>query len=65
MTLMFLVIKLQDTTKEAFVVNAVKLTLQHQQFFTQHHMAKVVEVVATYWKNIFYDFSRMRVHLRG
>ncbi len=42
---LFFCVRFQGTTKEAFVADAIRLTLEHCQLFTPHHVAKVVEVV--------------------
>jgi hypothetical protein len=39
---------LQDTTKEAFVANAIRLALEHHQLFIHHHAAKATKVAAKY-----------------
>jgi hypothetical protein len=40
-----------DTTKEAFVANAIRLTLEHHQLFI-HHGTKAIKVVAKYCTNM-------------
>jgi len=40
------------TTKEVFVANEIRLTLEHRQLFTHHHAAKVVETAAKYCTNM-------------
>jgi hypothetical protein len=49
---LFFCVKLQGTTKEAFVANVIQLALEHHQLFTHHHATKVVEVVAKYYTNM-------------
>jgi len=45
---LFSCVRLQGTTKEAFVANAIRLALEHHQQFTHHHATKVVDVVTKY-----------------
>jgi len=40
---LFLCVRFRGTTKEAFVVYAIKLALDHCHLFTHHHATKVVE----------------------
>jgi hypothetical protein len=49
---LFFVPRLQNTTKEAFVVDAIQLTHQHRQLFTHHHVVEVVEAITTYRRNM-------------
>jgi hypothetical protein len=49
---LFFCVRLQGTTKEAFVANAIRLAFEHHQLFTHHHAAKVAEVVAKYRTNM-------------
>ncbi len=48
----YLFVKLQGTTKEAFVVDAIRLVLEHCQLFTHHHAIKVIEVIPKYHTNM-------------
>jgi hypothetical protein len=41
-----------DTTKQAFVADAIWLALHHWHIFTHHHTINVVKIVVTYWKNM-------------
>jgi hypothetical protein len=45
---LFSCVRLQGTTKEAFVANAIQLALEHHQQFTHYHATKVVDVVTKY-----------------
>ncbi len=49
-------VRLHGTTKEAFVVDAIQLVLEHQ-LFIHHHVAKVVEVTTKYHTNMGIVFS--------
>jgi hypothetical protein len=44
--------RLQGTTKEAFVTNAIRLALERRQLFTHHHVVKVIEVATKYCTNM-------------
>ncbi len=48
---LFFYVRLQGTTKEAFVVDAIQLTLEHCQLFT-HQTTKVVEATTKYCTNM-------------
>jgi hypothetical protein len=49
---LFSYVRLQRTTKEVFVANAIQLVLEHRQLFIYHHAAKVVKVAAKYCTNM-------------
>jgi hypothetical protein len=49
---LFSYVRLQGTTKEAFVANVIQLALEHHQLFTHHHATKVVKVAAKYRTNM-------------
>jgi hypothetical protein len=49
---LFSCVKLQGTTKEAFVANAIRLVLEHHQLFTHHHATKAVEAATKYHTNM-------------
>jgi hypothetical protein len=53
----FFCVRFQGATKEAFVVNAIRLALEYCQLFTPHHATKVVEVVTKYGTNMGITFS--------
>jgi threonine synthase len=38
--------------KEAFVIDAIQLALEHHKLFIHHHAAKVVKAVAKYHTNM-------------
>jgi hypothetical protein len=40
---LFSCVRLQGTTKEAFVANAIQLALEHRQLFTHHHATIAIE----------------------
>jgi hypothetical protein len=42
------VYKVQGTTKEEFVANAVQVEMQHHHLYITHHVTKVANIVATY-----------------
>jgi hypothetical protein len=48
----FFCIKLQGSTKEAFVANAIRLVLEHHQLFTHHHATKVIEATPKHCTNM-------------
>jgi hypothetical protein len=48
----FFGVRLQGTTKEAFVANAIQLALEHHQLFTHHHATKAIEVATKYHTNM-------------
>jgi hypothetical protein len=54
---LFFYVKFQGTTKEAFVVDAIRLMFEHCQLFTHHHATKVIEVVAKYRTNMGIAFN--------
>jgi hypothetical protein len=54
---LFSCVRLQGTTKEAFVANAIRLALEHCQLFTHHHATKAIEVIAKYRTNMGIPFS--------
>jgi hypothetical protein len=45
-------VRLQGTTNEAFVVDAIWLVLEHCQLFTHHHATKVIKAIAKYCTNM-------------
>jgi len=49
---LFFYVRLQGTTKEAFVANVIRLALEHHQLFTHHHVAKIVEAATKYRTNM-------------
>jgi len=49
---LFSYVELQNTTKEAFVANVIRLALEHHQLFTHHHAGKTVEAAAKYHTNM-------------
>jgi hypothetical protein len=49
---LFFCVRLWGTTKEGFVVDAIRLAFKHRQLFTHHHATKVVEVTAKYRTNM-------------
>jgi hypothetical protein len=53
----FFCVRLQGTTKEAFVANAIQLAFEHYQQFIHHHVAKVVEATTKYRTNMGITFS--------
>jgi ABC-type lipoprotein export system ATPase subunit len=55
----FFVPRLRDSTKEAFVADAIQFTFQHQQLLTYHHATEAIKVAVTYQKNmsIVFDYS--------
>jgi hypothetical protein len=54
---LFFCVRFQGATKQAFVVNAIRLALEYCQLFTPHHATKVVEVVTKYRTNMGITFS--------
>jgi len=42
------VYKVEDTTKEEFVANAVQVDMQHRHFYTTCHVTKVASATAVY-----------------
>jgi len=54
---LFFCVRLRGTTKEAFVVDAIRLMLKHCQLFTHHHAAKVIEVASKYRTNMGIAFN--------
>jgi len=48
----FLMLGFEAQQRRLFVVNAIRLVLEHFQLFTYHHAAKVVKVVANYRTNM-------------
>jgi hypothetical protein len=38
---------------EVVLGDTIWFTLQHQQLFTHHHVAKAIKVVPIYWKKIW------------
>jgi hypothetical protein len=54
---LFSYVRLWGTTNEAFVANAIQLTLEHYQLFIHHHVAKVIEVVPKYCTNMGIPFN--------
>jgi hypothetical protein len=42
------VYKVEETTKEKFVANAVQVEMQHRHFYILHHVSKVANAIATY-----------------
>jgi len=53
----FFCVRFQGATKEAFVVNAIRLALEYCRLFTPHHATKFVEVVTKYHTNMGIIFS--------
>jgi G:T-mismatch repair DNA endonuclease (very short patch repair protein) len=49
---LFCCFRLQGTTKEDFIVDAIQLALEHHQLFIHHHVAKVVKVATKYHTNM-------------
>jgi hypothetical protein len=49
---LFSCVRLQGTTKEAFVANAIRFALEHRQLFTHHHATKAIEAIAKYRTNM-------------
>jgi hypothetical protein len=49
---LFSCVRLQGTTKEAFVANGIRLVLEHHQQFIHHHATKVGDVVTKYHINM-------------
>jgi hypothetical protein len=45
-------VRLQGTTKEAFVTDAIQLALEHHQLFTHQYATKVVETTTKYRTNM-------------
>jgi hypothetical protein len=54
---LFSCVRLQGTTKEAFVANAIRLELEHRQLFIHHHATKAVEAATKYRTNMGIPFS--------
>jgi hypothetical protein len=48
---LFFCVKRLDTTKEAFVANAIRLMLERHQLFI-HHVTKAIKVIAKYCTNM-------------
>jgi hypothetical protein len=44
--------RLQGTTHEAFVANAIRLVLEHHQLFTHHHVTKALKAATKYRTNM-------------
>jgi hypothetical protein len=44
----FFHVKLQGTTKEAFVAYAIPLVLEHRQLFIHHHGTETIETITKY-----------------
>jgi len=42
------VYRVQGTTKEEFVANAVQVEMQHRHLYIIHHVARVANIAATY-----------------
>ncbi len=66
---MFFCVRLQGTSKEVFVEDAIRLALEHCQLFTHHHATKVVEATIKYRTNmgitylgLIIDITLMHVH---
>jgi hypothetical protein len=49
---LFSYVRLQNTTKEAFVANGIQLALGHCQLFTHHHAVKNIEATTKYRTNM-------------
>jgi hypothetical protein len=49
---LFFCVKFQGTTKEAFVIDAIRLALEHRQLFTHHHATKAIEIVTQHRTNM-------------
>jgi hypothetical protein len=49
---LFFCVTLWGTTKEAFVVDAIWLALEHCQLFIHHHVAKIIETITKYCTNM-------------
>jgi hypothetical protein len=45
------VYRVEKTTKEEFVANAVQVEMQRRHFYTAHHVVKVRNATATYELN--------------
>jgi hypothetical protein len=54
---MFFCARLQGTTKEVFVANAIRFLLEHYLLFTHHHVAKVTIATTNYRTNMGIAFS--------
>jgi hypothetical protein len=42
------VYRVQETTKEEFVANAIQVEMQHRHFYTTHHATRVANATTTY-----------------
>jgi len=51
-SILFFCVRFQGMTKEAFVVDAIRLALEHRQLFTHYHVAKAIKVATKYRTNM-------------